>query len=238
MGGRRTDAISERDLEVLEFIARFGIVPRQAVAIWAGTRRTATLDRERRLRISKLIIRTSGIGTTGPLLLPTRAGLAACGRPELRGVHFSFARASHEATVATLAARLERAGDRLFSEREIMARERLDGDRHLSASLPNGRHHRPDLIRISATLEAVEVELTPKAPARLDELLRAWRRAVVQSHIARVVYCCSGRTLRHVERAVKRTHTHTQVGIEQLQRPAKVTPGQHQLAALDGVTDP
>jgi hypothetical protein len=216
MGGKRTDAISARDLEVLEFIARFGIVPRRAVAIWAGTKRAPTLKRERRLRISKLITLNPGMGTTGRLLLPTRTGLAACGRAELRGVQFSFARANHEATVATLAARLERAGDRLLSEREITSRERLAGDRHLSAALPNGRHHRPDLIRIAETLEAIEVELTPKAPARLDELLRGWRRAVVQKRISRVVYLCPRATIRHVERAVKRTQTQSQVQVEPL----------------------
>ncbi len=36
-GGKRSDQISARDLEVLEFIARFGVVPRAAVATWAGT---------------------------------------------------------------------------------------------------------------------------------------------------------------------------------------------------------
>jgi hypothetical protein len=215
MGGKRTDAISERDLEVLEFIARFGIVPRHAVALWAGTKRTATLDRERRLRISKLITLSPSIGTTRPLLLPTRAGLAACGRLELRPVHFSYARANHEATVATLAARLERSGHRFLSEREIVARERAEGDRHLSAGLPNGRHHRPDLIRIGDTLEAIEVELTLKAPARLDELLRSWRRAVARKRIGRVIYLCSPATQRHVERSVKRTSA-TQIQVEPL----------------------
>jgi hypothetical protein len=217
MGGRRTDSISERDLEVLEFIARFGIVPRDAVAIWAGTKRTATLERERRLRISRLITVLPGLGATGRLTLPTRAGLAACGRPELRGVQFSFARANHEAAVATLAAKRERQGDRILSEREIVARERLEGDRHLSAGLPNGRHHRPDLIRVADTLEAIEVELTPKAPARLDELLRAWRRAVVQRRIGRVIYLCSPATKRHVERSVGRTST-TQIEVQSLDR--------------------
>jgi hypothetical protein len=50
-GGRRTDRISARDLEVLQFVVRFGVVPREPAAIWAGTRRAATLKRERRLRL-------------------------------------------------------------------------------------------------------------------------------------------------------------------------------------------
>jgi hypothetical protein len=216
MGGKRTDAISRRDLEVLEFIARFGIVPREAVAIWAGTKRAPTLKRERRLRISKLITVLPGVGATGRLVLPTRDGLTACGRTDLRAVQFSFARVGHEAAVAVLAARLERQGNRLLSEREIVAGERLEGDRHLSAALSNGRYHRPDLVRITDTIDAIEVELTSKASVRLDEILRAWRRAVVQRRVGRVVYRCSASTIRQLERAVRRTSTQAQVRIEPL----------------------
>jgi hypothetical protein len=53
--GKRTDRISERDLEVLRFVARYGMGSRDAVASWAKTRRAATLKRERRLRIAGLL---------------------------------------------------------------------------------------------------------------------------------------------------------------------------------------
>ena len=82
--GVRTDRISERDLEVLEFIARFGVVPRQAVSVWADTRKAVTLARERRLRLAKLIELHPRLGPLGPFALATRVGLRACGRPELR----------------------------------------------------------------------------------------------------------------------------------------------------------
>jgi hypothetical protein len=58
----RVDARSQQkqqdqpeDLEVLEFIARQGVVPREAVAIWADTRRAVTAARERRLREAGLV---------------------------------------------------------------------------------------------------------------------------------------------------------------------------------------
>jgi DNA invertase Pin-like site-specific DNA recombinase len=50
VGGKRTDAISARDLEVLEFVARFGVVPRRAVGLWAGTGEAVTWRWKRRLR--------------------------------------------------------------------------------------------------------------------------------------------------------------------------------------------
>jgi hypothetical protein len=47
-GARRCDRINRRDLEVLDFIARFGTVPRAALASWSGAGRSVQLARERR----------------------------------------------------------------------------------------------------------------------------------------------------------------------------------------------
>ena len=49
------ETISFRDLQVLDFICRFGVVNRTAVQWWAETGRSVTLDRERRLREAGLI---------------------------------------------------------------------------------------------------------------------------------------------------------------------------------------
>jgi hypothetical protein len=47
--------VTARDVEVLEFVARYGVVPRDAVAVWAGTARTMTWRREKRLREAGLL---------------------------------------------------------------------------------------------------------------------------------------------------------------------------------------
>lgn len=67
------------------------------------------------------------------------------------------------------------------------------------------RLHRPDLIVIGQQLEAIEVELTPKAPRRLDKIVRGWARAVALGQYKRVRYLCSPRTLPLLERALMRT---------------------------------
>ena len=55
-GGRgRNDRISARDVEVLGFVARFGVVPRDAVESWAGTAKSMTAKREKRLREAGLV---------------------------------------------------------------------------------------------------------------------------------------------------------------------------------------
>lgn len=218
-GGKRTDRISQRDLEILEFIARFGVVPRSAVSTWAGTRRTVTITRERRLREAGLIEVSPGIGESGRLLICTKLGLRLAGRSDLRLAQLSLQRVQHESVVALLAAELERAGDRTLSEREILARERAAGERVFSAALPRGRFHRADLIRVDTErgdLEAVEVELTTKGADRLDEILRAWRRAVAERRVRRVIYRCSPLTRPYVERAVERTSTSGSIAVEAL----------------------
>src|SRR3954469_5711243 len=88
-GGKRSDHISPRDMEVLDFIARFGVVPRHAVAVWAGTARTVTIVREGRLRKAELIRVVRGFGEVGPLCVCTKLGLAATGRTELRTARVS-----------------------------------------------------------------------------------------------------------------------------------------------------
>jgi hypothetical protein len=106
----------------------------------------------------------------------------------------------------------------LLSEREIVAREREEGERKFSAKLESGRFHRADLVRTDerGLPEAIEVELTPKGAARLDHLLRAWRRAVAERRLSRVSYLCPPRTRSMVERAVERTRTEVAIEVRDL----------------------
>lgn len=218
-GGKRTDRISARDLEVLEFVARFGVVPRDAVALWARTKRSVTLARERRLRQAGLVEVVPGLGAVGRVVVCTKLGLRVVGRTDLRRPQLSLQTVGHESVVADLAARIEREGDETLSEREILARERAAGARLFSAALSRGRFHRADLVRVSrgsGELEAVEVELTTKGAARLDELVRAWRGAVAERRVDRVVYRCAPAARPFVERAVERTKTGGAIRVESL----------------------
>lgn len=217
--GRRSDRISKRDLEVLEFIARFGIVPRSAVGIWAETARTATLARESRLSRAGLIEPCIGIRGVSQLVRATRLGLRMSGRYDLRPACFSLVMVHHNSAVATIAATLERAGSRLLSERELLACEREAGSRLFSAELASDCFHRPDLVCLGRDGDlpvAFEVELTPKSMRRLDEYLLAWGRAVAKRRFSRVVYRCPPETRSLLERAIVRTGTEAVVTVEGL----------------------
>jgi len=219
-GAKRSDRLSARDIEVLGFIARFGLVPREAVAAWAGTGRSVTFARERRLRQARLIEVGSEFWGAERLIVPTAAGLRLSGYRHLGAASISGASADHESRVARLAAQMERAGTRLLSEREILAREREEGRRLYSLKIEDGRRlHRCDLIAVDVDggpPEAVEVELTLKGSARLDLILRSWRRAVAEGRFRGVVYRCSGQALGGVRRAVERTATGSYVRVEEL----------------------
>lgn len=218
-GGKRSDRLSARDVEVLGFIARFGLVPREAVAIWAGTARSVTLARERRLRQAGLIEVGSEFWGAERLIVPTTAGLRLSNYRHLGSARISSAAAQHEATVARLAAQMESAGARLLSEREALARERAEGRRVYSLQVEGGqRLHRCDLIAEAddSPPEAIEVELSLKGSERLDLLMRSWRRAVAAGRFCRVVYRCSPRVLDGVRRSVERTATGKFVRVEEL----------------------
>ena len=206
--GRRTDRINRRDLEALEFLARYGTVPREVLARRCGAGRTVAYERERRLRLAGLIEVRPGPEDGERLLLATRPGRRACGRPELPAARPSPATLRHETILARLGARLELAGERVLSEREIIARERAEGAPIFSAPLAGHRTHRPDLIRLTeAGPEAIEVELSAKGAARLRAILRAWRFAVAEGRLTSVAYHCTPSTLRLLEAAIARTAT-------------------------------
>lgn len=215
-GGRRTDRISKKDLEVLEFVARYGVVPREVVGLWARTGRAVTAARERRLREAGLVEVLAGVGETGRLVLCTRSGLRAAGRGELPVPRFSPATIFHSAVAGRVGAQLELAGQRVLSEREIFARERAEAKRVFSTEGSNGRHHRPDLILFGDAPKAVEVELTDKSARRLDELMRAWRRSIARKQFGAVRYLCGPRALLYVARAAQRTRSESFIAIEAL----------------------
>jgi hypothetical protein len=216
--GRRSHRINQRDLEALEFLARFGTVPREALARWSGCGRSVSYERERRLRDAGLIETVRGPWEGGRLLYATGAGRRACGRAELAGARPSPATLRHETTLATFAARLELAGERLLSEREIVAAERAEGERVYSADLGHGRVHRADLLRLGAGAPvAIEIELTAKGAVRLDALLRSWRFAVAEGRLAAVVYHCTTKTRGLLDRAVARTSTSAAIEVVDLE---------------------
>ena len=220
---------------MLDFICRFGVVNRTAVQWWAETGRSVTLDRERRLREAGLISAHPPIGRSGPFLAVTSRGLRLADRTELGPARVSVWSANHSIVCAQLAAHLERSGDEVLSERELLGEERRFGERCYSArrSYPDRGWHRPDLYRF--TLEdgepqehAVEVELTAKAPERLVKILQAWESHKLRNPEGReliqpskqtphwILYLCAPKVVPVVERAVEKAGADWCVSVQEL----------------------
>jgi len=221
----KKETISFRDLQVLDFICRFGVVNRTAVQWWAGTGRSVTLDRERRLREAGLIDVHPPIGRSGPLLAITGRGLRLADRTELGPARVSVWSAIHSVVCAQVAGWVEgpRWREQVLSEREMLAEERRLGERCYSVkrSYPERGWHRPDLYHF--TLEdgkpeehLIEVELTTKAPERLVKIIGAWESHKLRPREGRetqppreraphaIIYLCAPKIVPHVERAVKK----------------------------------
>ena len=140
------------------------------------------------------------------------------------------ASAGHQIACAAAAVALERRypSHLVCSERELQRDERTLGGRLASARMSWrsrwGDSHRPDLViwppAAGAGPVAVEVELTPKAPARLLEICRAWARC---RHVAGVLYLAAPAALAPVARAIRAAGAEDRIvllGLEVLEAPA------------------
>lgn len=169
--------------------------------------RLAAAERDGLLRRSRPL-------TEEPALFSlTTAGARMCGAGGMDPCRVRASNARHLVVCAAVAAALERCypGRRVAGERELRRDERECGRRLASAVMsvrdPRERLHRPDLVVWPPAGEpglpvAVEVELTLKAPRRLEAICRAWARC---REVAGVLYLTSGRVHAAVERAIERS---------------------------------
>lgn len=210
-----------RDGELVRFVGRHGAVAIEHVMAALGVGRTAACRRVAACVERGLLERLALLRDEPALLRATREGLRYTGLC-LSVAVISPGSVTHWLICASVALGLEAqlGTGRVLSERELRAAERIEGGPIASArlgELPSGapRLHRPDLALFTdAGTVAIEVELTPKAPRRLEELIRAWRRA---SRVAEVRYLCApGPTRRAVERAVRSVRAESRVRVEEL----------------------
>lgn len=212
----------DRDLELVDYVGRLGLVRIGHVMVAMGAGRTVTYDRVAACVEAGLLERVELVRSEPGLIQATRDGLryAGLGLPVAK---ITPGLVDHWLRCATTAHVLgERFGhDKVMTEREIRFTEQLEERMIASAevgTLPNGapKKHRSDLAVLtdSGTI-AYEVELTPKTPHRLKAIMRGWRRAVGnRSNLAAVHYLCEpGQTRRGVERAIAKVHAQEVIAV-------------------------
>ncbi len=199
--------LSARDRAIVEWIARVG-----AAGVADVERRCELSRRTARRRLGalvdeRLLTRRAVLYREPSLYLATASGLRFCDLEHLGVPRIGPGSFRHACELARVTVELARGlpGWRVLSERELRAEEaRRDG---LLGSVWVGqgarRLHRPDLVLISPAgrVAAVEVELSLKAPRRLESICAAWARA---RHVDAVYYLAPALPGRGVMRAVAR----------------------------------
>jgi hypothetical protein len=215
----------DRDRELVRLVGRHGALTVEQAMRATGTGRTATYRRIAALIEAGLLERLDLLRSQPSLLHATREGLryAALAMPVAK---VSPGAVDHWLRCTTVALDLgERYGQaRVLTEREIVAKELFEGRAVAKAKLGDAgdgygaqRFHRADLAVLAEEgVIAIEVELTPKAPRRLEALIRAWRRALMTGDVAEVRYLCEpGQTRRLVERVVRIVRADNAIQIEE-----------------------
>jgi hypothetical protein len=212
-----------RDRELVRWIARLGAVGIGHLQKRFGICRSVSYDVVGRLVEAGLIERVATLPGDPTLLSATPQGIAYAGLG-LPAARVGPGQVDHWVACADVATWAERRWGRdvVMSERELRFAE-LDAPKPIASAivgeLPDGRPmlHRPDLlVRGDGHTIAIEVELTPKAPRRLERIVRSWRRA---RYVESVLYMvAAGPTQRAVERAVAATHAQERVHVVDLGR--------------------
>jgi hypothetical protein len=220
-----------RDWQMVRWVARMGAVTLAHLRIRLELGRTVAYRRIAACTQAGLLERVETLRGQPALIRATKRGLHFVGvplsiakvRPELVGHWIACGDVA-------LALEAEFGPEALVSDREIRVLERDAGRRVASAVVgerPDGSEilHRPDLaVRSDGRWLAVEVELTPKAPERLEAIVRAWRRA---RWLAGARYYVSpGTTSQALARAVRATHSEERIEIRRL-RPECVLAMDH-----------
>jgi hypothetical protein len=216
--------ITARDLEVLDWLARVGAAEPGQVMARFGMGRTVAYRRLAVLCGASLVARTRLLHGRPGLLVATTVGLRAAGLSALGPARVSPASVAHWVASTHVALALEAAHGRgrVATVRELRLAESEVGRLIASARIGATKMHRPDLVvwgdsgvgRVGGV--AVEVELSEKAPRRLEAILRAWRRATATGVVSGVHYYCSARVYGGVVRAVERTATVGQVSVARI----------------------
>lgn len=222
--GRSGSALGrERDRELVRLVGRHGVMTVEQAMRATGVGRTATYRRAAALIEAGLLERLDLLRSEPSLLHATRDGLRYA-KLAMPVAAISPGTVDHWLRCVTAALDLgERYGhNRVLTERDIVSREVLEERSIAKAEIHGGRayggrrFHRADLAVLSEEgVIAVEVELTPKAPRRLEELLRAWRQFVGRGDVSEVRYLCEpGQTRRLIERIVQKVKADLAIQIE------------------------
>jgi hypothetical protein len=210
---------TDRDAQIVSWLARIGAASAEHVMGRFGMGRSWAYARLSRLVRDGLLEHKRLLYGRPGLYVATAEGLRWTRCERLGAYRLGPGGFQHAWEVATVAVALHRGllGWELIAEREIRVLENDHAALVASASLgelPGGRPalHRPDLALIAphGRRLAVEVELSIKAPRRLQAICRGYARA---RHVDHVYYLATPAAQRAVSRAVAEVRAQEQITV-------------------------
>lgn len=212
--------LTARDREMVGWIAGLGAASARDVATRFAVDEAATYRRLRMLAGDGLLTIHRVLHRQPGLYVATIEGMRWSGLGGAGVQRVGPANFTHHSAVARVAATLGRGGAQLLGERELRLRERRDGRLLGSVELGGGALHRPDLLATTGRSRvAVEIELTVKAPRRLERICTAYARA---RHLDRAVYLAAPSAARALRRAVAASASASTVRVLALHDTASV----------------
>jgi len=210
---------TELDAEIVSWIGRVGAAGAEHIMARFNMGRRWAYHRLSRLVADGLLSHQTLLYRRPGLYVATIEGLRWRHLQRLGVFPLSPGGFEHAERLAQVAARLEPAlpGHRALTDRELRIIENDQGEPLVSArlgELPGGRPalHRPDLALLGpeGRTVAVEIELSVKAPRRLQAICRAYPRA---RHLDHTYYLAAPAPARALTRAVRETRTHDRITI-------------------------
>jgi hypothetical protein len=199
---------TERDGEIVRWLGRIGAASAENVMARFGMGQSWAYARLSRLVRDGLLEQKTLLHRRPGLYIATAEGLRWTRQERLGVYRVSAGGFAHAAELADVAVALHEALPQWgqMSERELRIAE-SDQEKLIASvklgELPGGRPalHRPDLALIGGdgSVLAIEVELSVKAPRRLQAICRAYARA---RHLAHVYYLATPPVQRAVARAL------------------------------------
>lgn len=202
------------DRELLNYIGRHGVLTVDHVIAALDLPRATAYRHIASCIEGRLLERFTLPHSKLPLLRATRRGLRYAGLIDLPSAEVSLASVDHRLRCASTAQILSEEFPlaTILSERDVRARERSSKQLIASARLSDDRLRLPDLAVLTDTgTISIEVELSPKGPARLDPLIEAWKKADWVSEVR--YYAKPGTTRRGVERAIQKAHASDRIHV-------------------------
>jgi len=239
---RRRVQITERDRELLEFIAEQRLVLASHVQTLLRISQPAAYARLRALCDAGLLVREQRLHRQPSCYLVTRSGLAATGS-ELPAPRLDLRSYDHDVGLAWLAL-LARSGTfgpmrEIICERHLRSRDaRAERDQQPLAVRLGGhgaggreRLHYPDLLLVDPAGRriAVELELTAKGRRRREQILRGY---AADRRVDVVLYLVRDRVLaRSLAASARRLGISERVHVQRVRFEGAVKPGSRGLVA-------